>query len=100
MCRVTITANTVRIIRCFLSEFDKDYVLQVVFWEVLLNFRERDKYKTNATPIFSPFDDFGMLVRFSVDGRAFNAKLAMKKYIRKEIGINDNKIISKSFRPN
>lgn len=54
--RVENTNDTVAIVEDLLQRFSSELVFQAIFFKLLLEYRERDKYRLNKD-VISPFDD-------------------------------------------
>ena len=96
LCRIQMTKRTQNLVTELLKCFDAKIVLQVIFWDVLLKYREYDKYLNNQIKIISPFNNFDLL-HFQ-----FYQNLDVKKYMKLFISSNSeiyvDKIKSMSFR--
>lgn len=96
LCRVEITRATVRFVEKLLVKNEPKTILQIIFWQVLLNYRERDKYKNIQVGIYSPFDEIEFL--YMLNKRYVNIKKEMKNFITKNSEIDLSIIKSSSFR--
>lgn len=97
--RVEINKMTERVTSSLLAEHPPQHVLQAIFWFVLLQNRERDKYAVNHVPICSPFDDSDLLSLMCKEEIGLG-KRYLRSYIETRIPGAKSRVHSASFRPN
>lgn len=97
LARVEITLEAERATAALLNTNKAQDVLQVIFWHVLLKYRERDKYVLTSDFIKSPFDDLTYLQNFSKLPPA-TAKEHLRRSIQAQYPSAKKKLHSASFR--
>jgi hypothetical protein len=96
--RVEITQATEDVVSRLLTDHHPQHVLQSIFWFVLLQNRERDKYVCNHIPICSPFDDSDLFLLMCKETTGIG-KRYLRSYVEKRIPGAKSRVRSESFRP-
>lgn len=99
LCRIEITNDAISFIKELLKENDFQHVMQAIFWEVLIDIRERDKYLLTSLPIVSPFDSDTLFFASATDTLGLGKKI-LRRYIEQKFSKAKKHLHSASFRPN
>lgn len=95
--RIELEEAAIRFVADLLKYFHYQHVLQAIFWEVLINYRERDKYLLTDIPIRSPFDSEALFVASAVNDLGFGKRI-LRSYVEERFRDARTLLHSASFR--
>lgn len=100
--RLQGTERVANMINFMIGKYSPELVLQSVFYKILINYRERDKYVLNGE-VISPFDDNDIFVYSYLNLRRRNVfkpkKKVLKDFIKCHCPESVSMMRSRSFEP-